>query len=765
MPRPKQTILVLLVIGLAIVASPLPSQDAEQAEREAMYYRYLEFRSLVKGGSIEPHWMADGSSFWYAEGAPENTVIYRVDPQANTQVPLFDTARLRQALAPLLGDEPPYQGLPFEEFTFIGDGEQTVEFTVADRAFILQLDSYVVTPSPAGSQEEKRRLIPQIARSYPYPDAGNELVEVLSPNRRWFATLKDHDIWLRSSADGREVQLSADGTADYQWGSREWSPRSWASWSPDSSKLAARKVDLRQVPKSPIVHWLAPKEEVEWVHLSWDRWAGGPMRQTELFVIDIPAGRQVRVDVGEEPDQALNLLGWRPDGSEVLFLRSTRDKKTMDLMAADPQTGASRVVVRERQETFVAGGWDEWDGGGHVHFLEDGQRVLWLSERDGWKHLFLYDLEGHLLRRLTEGAWPMLQIIAVDEEAGWVYFTAHADPQRPYDTHLYRVSLQGGPFTQLTEGSGQHAVQIAPSKGFFLDTHSSVERAPVVELRQVDGTLVRTLSEAKIDALRRKLQWSPPEEFVVKAADGKTDLWGVLYKPYDFDPNRKYPVIEFADPNPTWTTVQRHFSPGAGWPGRMQSWRLLPQALAQLGFITFAVDGRGTPERGKAFQDLIYWDRGHQEIPDHAATLKQLAEERPYMDLDRVGIYGAAGGGYTAIRALLVAPDVYHAAAALNPEVDLSEQFHEWYMGLPQENPEGWRDVSNTRLASNLEGKLLLIHRTSSSVGVSNTMKMVAALIQANKPFDLIVQPEEGIIPTRYRREAVRRYFEEHLKP
>ncbi len=723
-----------------------------------MYYRYLEFPSYVKGGSVDPHWMADGSSFWYAEGAPENTVIYRVDPQANTQAPLFDTARLREALAPLLGDEPPYQGLPFEEFTFVGTGERAVEFTVAERAFILQLDTYDITPAPAESEEARRRLTPRIARSYPFPSMGSELVEVLSPDGRWFASLKYDDLWLRSTADGREVQLTTDGTEDYQWGSREYYSLIWASWSPDSSKLAARKVDLRQVPKLPIVHWLGPVEEVEWIHLSYDRPAGGPMRQTELFIVDVSSKRRVRVDTGQEPDQALNLLGWRPDGSEVLFLRSFRDKKTMDLMAVDPLTGASRVVIREAQETFVTGGWDRRGGGGHVHFFEDGQRVLWLSERDGWKHLYLYDLEGHLLRRLTEGAWPVLGIIAVDEEAGWVYFTAHADLQRHYDTHLYRVSLEGGPFTQLTEGSGQHMVQIAPSKGFFLDTHSSVERAPVVELRRVNGTLLRTLSGANIDALRRELQWSPPEEFVVKAADGKTDLWGVLYKPYDFDPNRKYPVIEFADPNPTWTTAKRHFSPR----GR---WRLLLQALAQLGFISFAVDGRGTPERGKAFQDVIYWDRGHQEIPDHAATLRQLAAERPYMDLDRVGIYGGAGGGYTAIRALLVAPEVYHAAAALAPEVDLSEQWHEWYMGLPQENPEGWRDISNTRLASNLEGKLLLIHATSAFVAVSNTMKMVAALIQANKPFDLIVVPEEEVIPTRYGLEAVRQYFEEHLKP
>ena len=384
MLKPTGQTVMTVVVGVMLTVV-LAAQETPQSEREAMYYRYMEFASYVNGGSVEPHWMADGSSFWYAEGAPASTVIYKIDPRANTKTPLFDTARLREALAPLLGDEPPYQGLPFEEFTFIGDGEQAVEFTVADRAFILQLDSYAVTPSPAGSQEEKPRLLTQFGRAFP------ELVEVLSPDGRWFASLKDNDLWLRSTADGRKVRLTTDGTEDYQWGSREYYAPMWASWSPDSSKLAARKVDLRQVPKLPIVHWLGPVEEVEWIHLSWDRPAGGPMRQTELFIVDVSSRRRVRVDTGQEPDQALNLLGWRSDGSEVLFLRSFRDKKTMDLMAADAITGSSRTIIREAQETFVMGGWDRSGGGRHVHFFEDGERVLWLSERDGWKHLYLYD--------------------------------------------------------------------------------------------------------------------------------------------------------------------------------------------------------------------------------------------------------------------------------------------------------------------------------------------------------------------------------------
>jgi dipeptidyl aminopeptidase/acylaminoacyl peptidase len=344
----------------------------------------------------------------------------------------------------------------------------------------------------------------------------------------------------------------------------------------------------------------------------------------------------------------------------------------------------------------------------------------------------------------------------VDEKAGWVYFTAHADQQRPYDTHLYRVSLEGGPFTQLTEGSGQHAVQIAPSKGFFLDTHSSVERAPAVELRQVDGTLLQTVSKANIDALK-ELKWKPPEEFVVKAADGKTDLYGVLYKPYDFDPNKKYPVIDDMNAGTPRTFLQGQWG---------------PQVLAQLGFVVFLVDGRGTGERGKEFDDVVYGKIGRYEIPDHAAALKQVVKIRPYLDLTRVGVIGHSWGGYFALRAMLQASDVYHVGVASAPITDIAEHWgNELFLGPPKGNQEGYEYASNLRLAGNLKGKLLLIHGTSDrAVPLSHTMKMVEAFIQEGKPYDLIVLPGQGHAGfseknRMYWRDAVRRYFQEHLKP
>lgn len=385
-----------------------------------------------------------------------------------------------------------------------------------------------------------------------------------------------------------------------------------------------------------------------------------------------------------------------------------------------------------------------------------------MSERDGWEHLYLYSIDGTLIRRLTEGTFPVVKVVAVDEKGGWVYFTAHGDRQRPYDAYLYRVNLAGKDFKRLTEAPGQHEIQFAPSKQFFSDSYSNLDRPPVVELRRADGTLLQTLARANIDALK-ELGWKPPEEFVVKAADGVTDLYGILYKPYDFDPNKKYPVIERIYAGPQIAYVHRRFT-DVGDPNLY--------ALAQLGFIVFMVDGRGTPERGKAFQDVGYGNFGRHEIPDHVAALKQVAATRPYMDLSRVGIFGHSWGGYFALRALLLAPDVYHVAIASAPAVDVAfEEYYEPYMGLPQKNKEGYEYGSSLRLAGNLKGKLLLIHGTSDiNVPFSHTMKMVETLIRAGKPYDLIVLPEipHGFITGtsyRYWRDAIRHYFQEHLKP
>jgi dipeptidyl aminopeptidase/acylaminoacyl peptidase len=712
-----------------------------------MYYRYLGFASLVKGGSIQPHWMMDGSSFWYAEDSPENTTIWKVDPSKNSKTSLFDSNRLRRALARCLGHEPNGSGLPFFEFSFV-DGERAARFNVESRDFTIQLDSYSIYPLNSFSTSRQS--------AGPSPPRGGT-AQVPSPDGRWVASVQDHNIFLYSNLGDLSEQITVDGIKDYEW------EVTGAVWSPDSSRVAVRKVDSRGMNSIPIVHWLKAEEEIEWVRYTK---AGGPMGQAELFILDRLGKREVRLDTGQNSDHYFFILGWLPDGSELFFLKMDRETKRLELRAANPATGATRVVLTETQKTFIGGleflnvGWSRV-----FTMLEDGKRFIWMSERDGWNHLFLYNVDGTLVRRLTEGRFPVLQVVAVDEKAGWIYFTAHAE-ERLYDTHLYRVNFDGREFKRLTDTIGHHEIDFAPSKQFFVDTHSSIGRLPAVELRSAAGKLLQRVSEAQIECLKG-LKWTQPEGFQVKAADNKAELYGVLYKPYDFDDQKRYPVVDFIYGGPQTTVVPRTFADRRG---------VRPQALAQLGFITFVVDARGTPERGKEFQDVAYGNIGRNEIPDHVAVLKQLAEERPYMDLRRVGILGHSYGGYFALRAMVMAPDIYHVGISSAPVADLAEtpaNGIEPYLGLPQNNKEAYEYCANTRLAANLRGKLLLMIGTSDDdVRFSSAMKMVEALVRAGKPYDLIVLPEQphslaNMDPSVYSywQERVRAYLEEHLKP
>ena len=501
-----------------------------------------------------------------------------------------------------------------------------------------------------------------------------------------------------------------------------------------------------------LVRWLTESLNVRW---SYYPTAGGPYPLTELFIVDIESRRLVPVEAMQRADHQVTPLRWADDGSEFYFLSADRYGQRVDLVAADPETGARRIILTEEKEVGL---------GASVlarllRFLGDGERLIWLSDRDGWRHVYLYGLDGTLIRQLTDGQFPVREVVAIDEDAGWVYFIAQGDPERVYDTHLYRVSLDGGAVVQLTEGVGRHAVQFSPSGEFFLDTYSTAEVPPVVELRGADGVLLQTLSTANIDALVSELNWHSPEEFVVKAADGGTDIYGHLYKPFDFDQDQKYPVIEviygIAEP-----LARRTFAPVGPGPSL--------DALAQLGFIVFVVDSRGTAGRGREFGHAVLGNIGRYEIPDHVAALRQVAEGRPYMDLSRVGIFGYSYGGYMAVRAMLLAPEVYHvgvAGAAISDMADHSG--NEVLIGSPEDNRDAYAYASNLPLAANLHGKLLMIHGTMDAlVPFSHIMRMADAFDRAGKSYDMLVVPDVGhVSPLVYAASAIPRYFQEHLNP
>ena len=752
----KKTILgILFVFNLFWVCSG-SAQPAQTVSPDEMYERYLGLAlngtvpTVIKGGVILPaNWMADGRSFWFAEGSPEKTVIYRVDPKSNSRKPLFDTMRLRRSLALALGHEAPYQGLPFDRFVF-GNGEKTIQFSVEGKEWSCDLDSYAVRPLPPPSEEEKKkqeRLTPRKFKNL----LGGDAAEILSPDSRWFAGVNDSNLYLRSASDDQVVPLTNDGLENYGWDIWNASPQ----WSPDSSKLAITKVNVRAMPRMPVVRWLKTPEEVEWAFYGR---AGDPLWKAELFVIDINTKIPVRVQIDRSGDYFVSIGGWFPDGAELLFYTVDREFKKLDLAAANPLTGATRAVFTETQKAFL--NLDPFEKLA-LHFLDGGKAFLWLSERGGWNQIYLYSRDGRLIRRLTDGRFIVGEVKAVDERKGWVYFTAQVDAARPYDQHLCRVNLEGKAFAKLTEAEGDHIVQISPSQEYFLDINGSLSRPPATELRRADGKRLQVVAKADIDILKERLQWSPAEAFRVKAADGQTDLYGVLFKPYNFDPAKKYPVIDSIYNGPHSRDV----------PGNMYACLMDPEpAITHLGCILVMVDGRGTIGRGKEFQDVTYGRVGQDEIRDHAAVLKQLASERPYMDLARVGIHGISWGGYLTLRAMLLAPDVYKVGVATAPVVDLADvmTYTEHYMGLPQNNKKGYEDASCLTIAKNLEGRLLLIAGTGDhNAPFSETIKMIDALVKAKKPVDVLILPDQPHVPEGdgyvYWVRARHRYFREHL--
>jgi dipeptidyl aminopeptidase/acylaminoacyl peptidase len=751
----------LISIGMSLSSlGPVGAHDeavsasAElQAERVAMYERYRKFDDLVEGGSVTPGWFKDGNTFWFAEGGPDATVIWKIDPVAGSREPLFDTERIRAALTERLGHAPPYGGLPFTTFTLVED-EKAARFGVEGREFVVDLATY-----------EVEEVEPPVANPYGAPKLVREgftegapaTMEVGSPNGQWFATEQDHDLWLRSSVDGRSERLTRSGEEDLEWSV------AGAQWSPSSLKLAALRVDTRDVPRLPILYWLKTTEDVRWAPLAK---AGQTIARSELYIVDVLTKQVLPIEGGDLADHYYNLVGWRDDGSELLFQRMGRTFQKLELLAADARNGKSRVVLSETSDTFIyalryAQIWERL-----FTPVGDGERFVWISQRSGWEHLYLYNLDGTLERRLTDGAFPVLEVVKIDrgdgDRKGVVYFTAHGEKHDPYETQLYAVGLGGGKVVRLTEGAGQHDARFSPSLRFFIDTWSSHDSAPRTELRGADGKLLRTLSEADTGKLG-ELQWSPAERFVAKAADGTTELHGLLFKPWNFDPSRKYPVLDYIYNGPFTTWVPRTML------GRATQ----PRAIAQLGYVVFMVDGRGTPERGKAFQDVVYKQFGTNEIPDHAAALREVAASRPWIDLDRVGIYGGSWGGYMTVRALLTHPEVYHAGFAVNPVYDHYDHNAfpiEGYMGLPQDNREAYEKSSSIKLAGQLQGKLLLAHGAlDTNATFSATMKMVAALIAAGKQHELIVLPDSTHWPrdknAEYLDEAQRLFFERHLQP
>ena len=459
---------------------------------------------------------------------------------------------------------------------------------------------------------------------------------------------------------------------------------------------------------------------------------------------------------------------WAEDGATFFFTRTTRDTKRADYLAVEASTGAARVLASEESATFVELSPARVESGAQVHVLGNGD-LIWWSERDDWGHLYELDgATGEVKRQLTSGAWQVREILAVDEDAETAIITAggREEGRNPYYAHLYRLSLATGELTLLTPEDADHQIVLSKDKCAFFDTYSRVDQAPVTVLRRVDGSLVTTVHTADDRGLRER-GWRAPEIFSAKARDGETDLWGVLFFPSDFDPEGSYPFIEYIYPGP-----QSSFVPNGWLTIESKSTMVAIKAMAELGFVVGVVDGQGTGYRSKSFKDVAagrnFGEAGG--LVDRVGVWTQLAADRPYLDLERVGIFGHSGGGYATARALLTHPEFYRVGVANAGNHDqraYSAGWGEFYIGLLEDDV--YDDQANPPLAAHLAGKLLLIHGAmDGNVYLSTTMRLVQALIEADKEFDLLILPEGTHMDSYARNPYVLRrhwdYFVRHLR-
>lgn len=745
--------------------------DGEEQSRQSadMWQRYVRAERLLGTNAskltsdlvIEPNWIGDSDRFWYRWKSMAGIEFARVDPATGERAPAFDHGRLAAALSLASGTAVSANQLPFSAISYADDGG-SITFDIEGERWTCDLGSYALSRAGAAP-----RVPSDVARS---------------PDGLWDAFTRDCNVWLRSVASGEERAITTDGEKHNGYGEALLSPLTSGGiedppppvirWSPDSGKILFFRVDQREAPQFHLVQSVNQDGSVRPSLHSFAYPLPGDeiVPQAQLLCADVNTGAITAADIDPIQVQYHGLpvhgdaITWAEDSDAIYYVRQERGYLRISLIRIDPASGAARVIVSEESSTGIDP--SVWRGKSSIRAFAGGTRVIWYSQRDGWGHLYLYDAEnGQLIRQVTSGDYEVSNVQQVDEAAGTVYFTTMglAEGRDPYYNHLYRVSLEGGEPELLTPEDADHTVTFAPGGGYFIDNYSTVGEAPVILLRAADGSLVCELERADISALEAT-GWRAPERFAAKARDGSTDIYGVIFRPSDFDESKRYPVIDHIYGGPQAIQQPTGFADAARDRER-NFWT--SQSLAELGFVVVMIDGLGMPGRSKAYHDHSYLNLPDNGLPDHICFIQQLADRDDTLDISRVGIFGHSAGGYASCRAIFAYPDFYKVAVSSAGNHDHRLDKATWverYMG--QELGDHYIFSANQNHAENLKGKLLLIHGDmDENVHVSSTLVVVDALINANKDFDLLIMPNQphacGSHPYFVRRRWD--YFVQHL--
>jgi dipeptidyl-peptidase 4 len=624
-----------------------------------------------------------------------------------------------------------------------GLGNMLAVFEAGDRPDLALLDENLPQP----------RLGRQRPREPARPEPSNR-----SPDGRWTAQIREHNVFIRGSG-GEEIQLSADGRDDDSYGR--------AAWAPDSNTLIAWRVEpgdrkeVHLIRSSPEGGGRAQLESRAYAL------PGDKFPKFELNLFDAATGKQTKPEVDRFEHQWLwPRLQWNRDGSRFTYLQVDRGHQRLRVIEVDAKSGAARNIIDERSDTFIWTAHTENLRLNLVNWLEKTDEIIYVSERDGWRHLYLVDIKEASIRQITKGEWVVRGIERIDEEGRQIWFSAGGmNPgQDPYFLHHYRVNLDGTGLVALTEGNGTHSIEFSPDRRYIIDTWSRADAPPVTELRRAsDGTLVCKLEEADISELKAE-GWMPPEPFVAKGRDGKTGIYGLIHRPRDLDPTKEYPVIESIYAGPQGSFVPKPFSPASRF-----------ASLTELGFIVVQIDGMGTANRSKAFHDVCYKNLKDGGFPDRILWIQAAARKYPYLDLSRVGVYGNSAGGQNAAAAVLFHPEFYQAAVAScgchDNRMDKASWNEQWMGYEPPEkiwstDPENWySQSSNIDNAHRLQGKLfLIVGEMDTNVPPESTMRFADALIRAGKDFDLLLIPNGGHgMGGAYGQRRMQDFFVRHL--